>query len=1008
MKGSESSLLDFMEGNKNRYVIPVYQRKYSWKSENCRQLYSDLKKVIQENRNSHFFGSIVSSVEGNGGKTEYHIIDGQQRLTTVSLLLLAISNLVLQGKKSSTAENINEQINQLYLVSRWTKEGDDGIKLRLVKSDREAYAKLFGAEEDYDRTSNLTINYLDFCNMIMQDEVSVDELYDAIGKLEIISITLENGDNAQLIFESLNSTGLALSEGDKIRNFILMGLKSSKQSLYYQKYWEKIEKFTDNDVSNFTRDYLSIKQQKTPSMHTIYPAFKLYAAEVMSVETLLDDMLRYARYFWKLQHHKSEIGEKRLDACLKRLGQLEIAVTRPFFMEVLRLHQDNKLTTEDVLQIFLIIENYLFRRNICEVPTNALNKIFLLLNKEVLRYDNTTNDYVNKMIYALRSKRESGRFPDDDEFSAALASKQVYLMRGKYKAYLFERFENYGTVETKDVYTHLANNDYTIEHIMPQHLTPAWVESLGANADEIHATWLHRLANLTLTGYNPSLSNKTFIEKRDAENGGYKNSGLKMNQKIAQKDAWGLAELEERSADMVSLALKIWSCPETAFKPIERTLDSCTLDDEDVSLTGRDIARYSFMNMEQPVSSWTDMFELVIKYLHQSDKSILVGLAYDNSGSSELSKFVSNKENGVRSALKIDTDIYVEKNTSTDLKINILRQLFKLYDADPMELVFYLKDKEEEQGVEEGRYVLRKKYWDYALPVIREQHGAEGTFANVNSISSNTVSGYFGIGGFSINCVANYDVARVDFNLAKGNKAQNKAAFDLLLKKKDEIENALGVPLKWERGNQYKASWLSYMLTGVSIANESDWSKMASFHAVWSKKFCDVILPYLKDFDVAGNRLEDIAEIVKDWVVGKSEVHENLGKSNRSNIRFTTSVMSQILPDLPDLPSGWNTDNHYFYEIVNRSGSGVYIRLSLSARNATQEFLEICNKINEYYPTKFNKKNWQWRNPFRTKTVEIDEQISKEKIVTGLDQCLEEIKQFESDLQKKIILQDLS
>ena len=1006
MKGSATKLIELMEGKEKRYIIPVYQRKYDWKKENCVQLYNDLKKVVQEKRESHFFGSIVSALEGNGSIIEYHIIDGQQRLTTVSLLLLAISNIIDKQNKKITyqTEQINGQkIRDTYLLPKQDQE-DDRVKLRPVKSDREAYTKLFGDEKDYDISSNLTINYNEFCKMIAQNEVSIDDLYDAVHKLEIISITLGRTDNAQLIFESLNSTGLALSEGDKIRNYVLMGLKPSKQSQYYEKYWEKIEKFTANDVSNFTRDYLSIKRLKTPSMNAIYPAFKQYAEDGnLPVETLLDDMLRYARYFWKLQQHKSELGENRLDACLHRMGQLDIAVTRPFFMEVFRLNQDNKLTTEDVLRIFLIIENYLFRRNICEVPTNALNKIFLLLNKEVIRYDNTANDYVNKMVYALRSKKESGRFPDDNEFSEALALKQVYLMRGKYKAYLFERFENYGTVETKDVYAHLTANDYTIEHIMPQHLTPAWIESLGANAEEIHATWLHRLANLTLTGYNPSLSNKTFIEKRDAENG-YKNSGLKMNQKIAQKDAWGLAELEERNADMVSQALTIWSCPETTFKPIERTLDSCTLDDEDVNLTGRDIARYSFMNMEQPVSSWTDMFELVVKYLHQNDKSVLVGLAYDNSGLSELSKFVSNKENGVRSALKIDTDIYVEKNTSTDLKINILRQLFKLYDADPMELVFYMKDKEEEQGAEEGRYVLRKKYWDYALPLIREQHGLDGAFANVNPISSNTVSGYFGISGFSINCVANYDVARVDFNLAKGNKAQNKAAYDLLLEKKDEIENALGVPLKWERGDQYKASWLSYVLTGVSIANESDWQEMAAFHAEWSKKICDVILPYLKDFDSEGQRLDNIADIVKKWTVSNSEVNENLGKSNRTNIRFTTSAMSQILPDLHDLPSGWNTDNHYFYEIVNRSGISLYIRLSLSARNATPEFLAKCEKINEYYPTKFNKTNWQWRNPFKTKTIEIGEQISKEEIFTGLNECLKEIKQFEADLQSKMSL----
>lgn len=348
------------------------------------------------------------------------------------------------------------------------------------------------------------------------------------------------------------------------------------------------------------------------------------------------------------------------------------------------------------------------------MPTNALNKIFLNLNKEILRYDNTADNYVQKFIYALLSKKESGRFPDNDEFTTALSSKQVYQMRGKYKAYLFERFENYGTIETKDVYTHLDKNTYTIEHIMPQHLTPAWTEALGANASEIHSTWLHRLANLTLTGYNPNLSNKPFQEKRDAEEGGYKASGLKMNQKIAMKESWGLPELEERNEEMLALAMKIWAYPETAFVPAEKEFDSCTLDDEDIDLTGRDIAKYSYQNVEQPVSSWADMFEHVVKFLHQKDKSVLAALAY-SSNTADLSNYVNNTEEGLRSALKIDENIYMERNTSTALKISVLRRLFALYEADPMDLVFYLKDMESEKVAEASRYELRKRYWTYAV-----------------------------------------------------------------------------------------------------------------------------------------------------------------------------------------------------------------------------------------------------------------------------------------------------
>ncbi len=1002
MNGSGAKLLDCMDGANRRFVIPVYQRKYDWKEENCLQLYEDLKKIVFDKRDTHFFGSIVWSVVGNGAITEYHIIDGQQRLTTVSLLLLAICNLIKQKKIVSQEPQLDEQIRESYLISKWAKE-DDRIKLRPVKSDRDAMIKLFGAEEDYDQSSNLTLNYRFFCNMIMREEISVDDLYAAIGKLEIIIITLERGDNAQLIFESLNSTGLALTEGDKIRNYVLMGLPPEDQTKYYDEYWAKIEKCTNKDVSGFVRDYLSVKLQITPTISNVYHVFKEYAENArLPIETLLADILRYARFYEKLLICKSGLNNQKLDDCLYRMMRLEIVVTRPFLLEVLRLNQDGKLSTEDVLQVFLVTENYLFRRNICEVPTNALNKIFLNLNKEILRYDNTVDNYVQKFVYALGSKKESGRFPDDEEFTEALATKQIYQMRGKYKAYLFERFENYGIVETKDVYTHLDNNVYTIEHIMPQHLTPAWTEALGANALEIHETWLHRLANLTLTGYNPNLSNKPFQEKRDAEEGGYKASGLRMNQKIANKESWGLSELEERNDEMIALALKIWSFPATEFEPVEKEFDSCSLDDENYELTGRDIIKYSYQNVEQPVSSWADMFEHVIQFLHQKDRSVLSRLAYSTSGSVDLSNYVRNTEQGLRGALKIDENIFVERNTSTALKISILRRLFVLYGADPMDLVFYLRDEDSEKASEAGRYELRKRYWTYALPIIQEQHAHRGSFANVSPGTSNTVSGFFGISGFNISCIANYDHARIDFYMGKKDAAKNKAAFDKLLSHKEEIEQELGVSLVWERADQYKASWICYQMKEVSVANESDWPRMAKFHAEWSDKICNAVLPYLLEEDANGIRLTDIAGIFREWTVDCSGVNENLSKCNRTYTRFTTDAMTDILPDIPNSPSGWKTDNHYFYEIINRTGRSAFIQLAISGRNITEEFRAICDQIHQFYPSKKWKESWEWRTPFKTKTFEFGEELSKEEIFAGLNECLTEIEQFEADLKEKL------
>ena len=368
----------------------------------------------------------------------------------------------------------------------------------------------------------------------------------------------------------------------------------------------------------------------------------------------------------------------------------------------------------------------------------------------------------------------------------------------------------------------------------------------------------------------------------------------------------------------------------------------------------------------------------------------------------DLSNYVSNAEQGLRSALKIDDNIYVERNTSTALKMSILRRLFALYDADPMDLVFFLKDEESEKAAEASRYDIRKRYWTYALPIIQKQHAHRGSFSNVSPGTSNTVSGFFGISGFNISCIANFDQARIDFYMGKSDAAKNKAAFDTLVAHKEEIEQELGISLTWERANEYKASWLCYHLKDVSIANESDWPRMAKFHAEWSDKICNAVLPYLLEEDDASVRLTDIAGILREWTVDRSGVNENLAKCNRTYTRFTTDGMTEILPDLPDALSGWKTENHYFYEILNRTGKSVYIQFAISGKNITDDFRAICDRINEFYPAKMGKEDWQWRTPFRTKTITFGEELSKEEIFAGLDECLVEIQQFEADLKEKL------
>ncbi len=846
MKGSETKLVSYMQGSDKRFVIPVYQRNYDWKTENCKQLYDDLIKVIRRRRKSHFFGSIVS-VHNDGEFNEYLVIDGQQRLTTISLLLLAMYNLMKNGVLTPEKGNLAEKIYKTYLIDEW-QDDDTRIKLKPVKNDRNAFGKLFDEETEHIPDSNLTINYNYFYSRIQKEEITLDELYEAVSKLEIINITLNQDDNPQLIFESLNSTGVALSEGDKIRNFILMGLPTKQQNDYYEKYWNKIEVCTDYDVSMFVRDYLSVKQQLIPSMSKVYFTFKAFVEENgTEIEPLLQELLNYAKWYEILL--KGNTADKELNSCIYRLNRLETTVTRPFFLEILRLQETGKLSLADVKEIFLYTENYLFRRTICDLPTNALNKIFLMLHREIMRYDGTDNGYLEKFKYALNSKSDRGRFPDDGEFVEAFEARPVYQMNSKNKIYILERFENYGTVEIQNVYKQCDDGVYSIEHIMPQHLTPAWIKELGEDYEDIHETWLHRMANLTLTGYNSKYSNSTFIEKRDMKNG-FIDSHLYMNNWIGQQEHWGLAELEARNQMLMQRALTIWPLPVSDFKPAEKQMDSYSLDD-DVDLSGRDIVRFGYKNTEQPVTSWIDMMEQILKILHAEDKSVLSRLAYSKGETNDLDAYVSNKPQDLRNALEIDTDIYVERNTSTSTKISMLRKFFKAYGANEEDLVFYLKDANDDGTAQEAgtRYELRRRYWAFALPYIQQAHDdgtGHGCFSGCTTSKENWLSGFFGIGGFSLACVANYNKARVDLTLAHSNKDRNKEAFDYLYSHKSEIESVLGTQIDWLRSDDTKGSYIVIRLEGVSIENEADWTQMAKFQAEWSKKFYDVFVPYLK------------------------------------------------------------------------------------------------------------------------------------------------------------------
>lgn len=679
MQGDAKQLLRFMDGADKRFIIPVYQRNYDWKLDNCRQLYDDLIRVIRQNRRSHFFGSLVSSLCEEASSSDYLIIDGQQRLTTVSLLLLAIVKLLENGEIESTDAVLKDRIKETYLIDKYQPQ-ERKVRLKPVKHDSNAFEKLlFGLEEDYIESSNVTQNYKYFYNRIKdKQELSAVELFDAIRRLEVIDIFLHREDNAQLIFESLNSTGLGLEEGDKIRNFILMGLEASKQERYYENYWNKIEVNTDYNTTTFVRDYLTFKQGRIPSLKVIYQIFKDYVNDgEEDIESILQDLLIYSQIYHKIIHAKTQ--SRGIDEVLIRLNLLDMGVTYPFLLALLKYKIDANLPDADVKNILECIESFIFRRFICGIPTNALNKIFSTLHKDVLRLKKENDSYTGVLIYVLLSKTGSGSFPSNEEFVEMLSTKNMYRISQKYKQYLFERFENEDNIERVNIISMMENGDLTVEHIMPQTLTPQWKNDLGSDFSHIYEIWLHTLANLTLTGYNPKYSNKDFSEKLNMEKG-FIDSGLRINRYIANCNKWTLAELEARNESLSQQALKLWKYPQSLFMPPVKETEEYSLSD-DIVFTGYLIKEYTLLDNIYQVDTWIEMLIEVVKKIYELYPAEITRI-------SEQSDTVDIGTHGGDGYVWIANHVYLYTATSTMSKIRTLTRTFDECGIDKDSLSF--------------------------------------------------------------------------------------------------------------------------------------------------------------------------------------------------------------------------------------------------------------------------------------------------------------------------------
>jgi uncharacterized protein with ParB-like and HNH nuclease domain len=686
MKANEKLMIRFLESSDTNFVIPVYQRNYDWKKEHCKQLYDDCVSVIKNNYKTHFFGTIVSIYNDSGRNREYLIIDGQQRITTVSLILLAIFN-ILKTDRLRTDSIIKEKIMNQYLINQYSND-DRKLKLKPIKDDRDAFEKLFSSDDEYIEDSNITANYKYFYNRIIEGEISIDELYSAIEKLMIVEIELKNGeDDPQLIFESLNSTGLDLSDADKVRNFILMGQSSQKQEELYNKYWHKAEKNTLFKVSDFIRDYLTMKENKIPNISKIYINFKRYVLDNdIEIETCLQDMLVFSQHYNKIL--TSNVGLKEANEKLKRINGLEVTVLYPFLLELLDDHSNIFISDNQLVEALDILECYIFRRIMCGVATNALNKVFMNLSKEIKKHNNYREQYVEVLKYILINKKSTQRLPNNEEFRMSFFEEDVYNWKSKNKLYLLERLENYDNNEKVDIEKLVESGELTIEHIMPQTINKGWKEALGDNFEEIYNKYLHAIGNLTLTGYNSSLSNKSFIEKRDMEKG-FSDSRLKLNKYLSSLDTWSEDEILNRTEILFNIASNIWEYPITSYVE-ERPVDNLYSLSDDEDFTNRKVKSFIFMGDEQRVRDWTQLYEKICLTLYDLEPSTFVKLTKKKFAEDYIAKRFSTEESGLRNALKVADKVFVEKNLSTESKLTTLRVIFDEYKLDYNDLTFYI------------------------------------------------------------------------------------------------------------------------------------------------------------------------------------------------------------------------------------------------------------------------------------------------------------------------------
>lgn len=558
MKATEARLLSFLQKSP-QFIIPIYQRTYSWTDKQCQQLWDDVMRAgSSDDITVHFIGSIVYVEQGLSQVSHQApllVIDGQQRLTTVTLLIEALARALGDDEP---VDGFSAAKLRHYYLSNPLERGDRYFKLVLSQTDATSLkAIISNREQPREPSLRVTQNFELFTDLIAQHKADLTLVCRGLAKLVIVDIALSRDqDNPQLIFESMNSTGRALSQADLIRNYILMGLDPLLQTRLYEDFWRPMEldfgqEAYDREFDSFMRHYLTVRTGEIPRERDVYEAFKDYSRTVpvqsAGIEALVKDVRTFARYFCAIA-----LGDEQdevLGAAFHDLRELKVDVAYPFLLELYHDYDQGALSAADFAAAVRLVEAYVFRRAISAIPTNSLNKTFATFGK-MLRKDRYLES-IRAQFLLLPSYR---RFPSDEEFRRDLQTRDLYNFPRR--SYWLRRLENYDRRER------VAVDEFTIEHILPQNpeLSAAWQQALGPEWKRVQEQWLHTLGNLTLTAYNAEYSDRPFPEKRDMHNG-FHESPFKINAGLGQLDVWNEATIQERAGWLADRALAAWAAP---------------------------------------------------------------------------------------------------------------------------------------------------------------------------------------------------------------------------------------------------------------------------------------------------------------------------------------------------------------------------------------------------------------------------------------------------------------